>query len=144
MHTSTPQDAVSEEIAASGTIRDDGYSKDDMNVAREKGAEVAYLLVARAWIDRWKALGGTFDLSFDKEGKVASLHRGMWVDPDYWKPSDSERDDLPPHVKLLIERHHEGAVKALEGLHEMLPDLQKAIKELAAQEVWQRYAGRGV
>jgi hypothetical protein len=116
------------------------YSKKEHEAGRAGAAEIAYLWVARAWMDRWKALGGNVGLSYDQEMKPVGVHRWMVADCDLWTPTDEGREDIPPHVWLYRDEHHDGAVKALEGLLAMVPGLQNAVREIAGQEALARWA----
>lgn len=116
------------------------YTKEEYNAGCKGAAEIAMLYVARAWVDRWKALGGNFDLRLNQYGQPVSLSRGMICDPDIWTRIDQDREDLPPHVRLIKDHQHEGAVKALEGLLEITPGLKEAVKEVGGREALTRWA----
>lgn len=84
------------------------------------------LELAKAWVDRWRALGGTFG-SINRNGEAPHATRGMVVDLDYWQPTDRGNPELPPHAWLLEPEHHHGAVKVLEGFLHLVPGLQEAV-----------------
>lgn len=128
--------------AAEPVTEDGRYAREEYEAGRKSAEEIAYLWVACAWMDRWKALGGDVGLSFRPDGRVAGVHRGMTCMTELWAPEapDREREDLPPHTWLIEERHHDGAVKALEGLLELVPGLRAAVREIAGREAFQRFA----
>jgi hypothetical protein len=94
-----------------------------------QGRELAYLEMARAWLDRWQAIGGNFALSWNADGSFRSVLRGMPM-PYTWTPTDEGNEKLPPHVWLTREEHHEGAVKALEAMLILSPGLRAAVWEI--------------
>jgi len=94
----------------------------------ESGHEIAILRIARAWIDRWEALGGNFGLMYNRDGTPKSVLRGMLMAQELWTKPDEGRADLPPHTWLTDwERQHDGAVKVLEGLLVLVPGLRDAV-----------------
>lgn len=108
--------------------------EDDGHVARILAdAATLSLQPAKAWIDRWRALGGYFGYT-RKKGEEPRLMRGMLICLDLWKPTDRDNPDLPPHAWLIEPEHHAGAVKVLDGLLELTPGLQEAVKAVAAVE----------
>lgn len=100
----------------------------------KRAEEIAYLRVARAWVDRWRALGGSFGFICDADGQPGQLHRGMPLDLDRWEPTDKGRDDI--RFRLIEEKHHAGAILALEGLMEMVPGLQDAVREIGGRDAF--------
>jgi hypothetical protein len=132
--------------AATTAADDDHYTREEYEAGRKSAEEIAYLWVARAWLDRWKALGGNVGLTYDGDLNPIGVHRGMVADPDFWTHrTDEGRDDIPPHVWLYRDGHHEGAYKALEGLLVMVPGLKDAVSEIAGREAMTCWAqGREV
>jgi hypothetical protein len=120
----------------------DTYTGEECEAGRKCAEEIAYLHVARAWADRWKALGGDFGLTYNNDGSVKGAHRGMICGADLWTPTDRGREDLRPHTWLTEDHHHEGAVKALEGLLELVPGLSDAVRHIASQEAYTRFGRR--
>lgn len=116
------------------------YTCQEYEAGRKGAEEIAYLHVARAWMDRWKALGGDVGLTFDRDLKPMGVHRGMLVALELWTPTDQGREDIPPHTWLVREDLHDGAVKALEGLLELVPGLKDAVREIAGREAFGRWA----
>jgi len=114
----------------------------DLRRLADNDARSAYHQVARSWVDRWKALGGDVAVSYDRDLNPVGVHRGMLMDLDLWPRSDKERDDLPPYARLVEDRHHAGAVRALDGLLELTPGLRDAVREIAGQEALGRRASR--
>lgn len=90
--------------------------------------------VAEAWVDRWRALGGDFG-AVRRPGEPATATRGMLMALEYWKPTDRDNPRLAPHAWLTEKKHHAGAVKALEGMLELVPDLQDAVFDLVAPTI---------
>jgi hypothetical protein len=117
-----------------------GYTREEYEADCQSAREIAMLWVARAWVDRWKALGGDFGMRLNRQYQPESLTRGMICDPDLWTRTDRDRQDLPPHVRLVADYQHEGAVKALEGLLELAPDLAVAVREIGIREAMTRWA----
>jgi hypothetical protein len=104
------------------------------------GAQLAMMTVARAWIDRWQAAGGDFGVMLDRDGRPHRLIRGV-AEPDQWRPTDEGNSSLPPHMWLVEEEHQRGAVKVLEAMLELLPDVAAAVREVAGARVFARLAG---
>lgn len=100
--------------------------------AYQGGRDQAMLEVARAWIDRWQALGGSFGYSYPR-GEEPRLMRSMVVATDLWQPTDRANPDLPTHTWLIEEKQHDGAVKVLEGLFVMVPGLKEAVSAVARE-----------
>ncbi|KRA80306.1 hypothetical protein [Altererythrobacter sp. Root672] len=125
--------------ASTPAIEEDRYSLEEYAAGRQSAEEIAYLHMARAWMDRWKALGGDVSLTFGSDTHAPRVGRSMLVALDYWQPTDTGREDIPPHTWLTEERQHEGAVKALEGLLELVPGLREAVRDLARQEAYGRW-----
>lgn len=115
-------------------------SPEERTAAFESGMQSAMLWVARAWIDRWQALGGDFGLRYNPAGQPEGIMRGMTCALDYWARTDRDRADLPPHTWLVEDQHHDGAVKALEGMLELLPELAEAVREIAGRQCFSRWA----
>jgi hypothetical protein len=116
------------------------FTREEYEAGCESAREIAMLWVARAWSDRWKALGGDFGLRLDRERRPVGVTRGMICGMDLWERKDRDREDLPPHVRLIEDHQHEGAVKALEGLLEITPGLKEAIHEIGGREAMTRWA----
>jgi hypothetical protein len=112
----------------------------DRSDAARTGAQLAMMTVARAWIDRWQAAGGDFGVMLDRDGRPRRLIRGV-IEPDQWRPTDEGNAALPPHMWLVEEDHQRGAVKVLEAMLELLPDLAAAVREVAGASVFARLAG---
>lgn len=110
----------------------DLYTREEYEAGRKGAENIAYLHMATAWIDRWKALGGDFNFRLDKEGQPCGLLRGMTCMFENIEPTDRDREDIPPH--------HDGAVKALEGLLELCPGLREGVREVAGKECFTRWA----
>lgn len=89
---------------------------------------------AKAWVDRWRALGGDFG-SMQRAGGTPTFTRGMVVDLDLWKPTDREHPLLAPHAWLIEPEHHAGAVKVLEGFLALVPGLQDSIRALVVPTI---------
>ncbi len=105
----------------------------------DTGAEIAMLHVARAWVDRWRAAGGDFGAMFPRgEGRGHVIFGSL--DPSFWTPTDADRADLPPHVRLTEERHPRGALRALEGLLILTPGLREAVIQIVGTSVLNREA----
>lgn len=124
-------------------IPEDLYTSEEYAAGRKSAEEVAYLKMARAWIDRWDALGGNFGFVYDRDGSPKQVMRGMIVDTDLWKPTDEGREDLQPHMWLVEEKEHSGALRALEGLLALCPGLREAVHDLGGKRAFARWA-RGV
>lgn len=126
-------------VAGEEPAEADTFTREEYDADCTSAAEVAYLYMARAWVDRWKALGGDFGLSFNNDGTVRGVLRGMICGADLWAPTDQGREDIRPHTWLTREEHHDGAVKALEGLLELVPGLREAVREIAGREAYARF-----
>lgn len=81
---------------------------------------------AHAWIDRWRALGGTFGV-IQRNNEPARPTRGMLVALEHWEPTDRSHPTLKPHTWLVDEKDHAGAVRVLEGLLDLQPGLEQAV-----------------
>jgi hypothetical protein len=88
--------------------------------------------MARAWVDRWRALGGDFGFIYNREGLIEGVTRGMLCGTDLWTDrTDRVHPKLEPHARLIEDGHHAGAVKVLEGLLMLVPGLREAVREIA-------------
>lgn len=139
-NTTTPTPAATDEPLLSERDLSDAYTPEEYDAGQKNAANVAYLHMATAWVDRWKALGGDFGLEYNNGGQPKRLLRGMTMMLETWERTDKPRDDLPPHVKITEERHHDGAVKALEGMLELCPGLREAVREIGLREVYTNWA----
>ena len=136
MNATTTQSDSMKAVHADG---DDAFTREEYDAGRESEREVAYLIMARAWIDRWKSLDGSFGLIF-KNGEPPQLTRGMLIATDLWAPTDNGREDIPPHTWMMDECDHHGAVRILEGLLELCPGLREAVREIGGREAFARWA----
>jgi hypothetical protein len=116
------------------------YTREEYEAGRASAEEIAYLHMARAWIDRWKALGGSFGMVYTPDGRPDSLLRSMTMALETWDRPDKGREDIPPHTWIIEDRHHDGAVKVLEGLLELTPGLREAVREIGGRETLARWA----
>jgi hypothetical protein len=54
-----------------------------------------------------------------------------WAESYAWTPADRDNPRLEPHLWLLDKAHQPGAIKALDGLLELVPGLEEAVHEAA-------------
>lgn len=102
------------------------------------GMEIGFLFVARAWLDRWHALGGNFSVAW-KPGQPGQVMIGHPM-PYAWTPSDDWGSGMAPHL-WLGEGDHTGAVKALQGLLALVPGLREAVFEIGGRRALAASAG---
>lgn len=121
----------------------DTYTREELDAGRKSAEQVAYLHLARAWIDRWEALGGYFGLRYDRDLRPDGVMRGMLCGTDNWTQTDEGREDIPPHTWIVRNEDHSGAVRALEGLLELCPGLRDAVREIAGAQCMTRWAKGG-
>lgn len=78
-------------------------------------------------------------MSFNPDGSFDCINRYLPM-PYTWEPTDKDNKKLAPHMWLVEEDHHFGAVKILEAMLVMVPGLREAIHEIAAMQLWPRRA----
>ena len=108
--------------------------EDRFELGARSGSELAMLTVARAWIDRWKAVGGHFGLAYNPDGSVRGVMMGK-AEPRFWTPTDEGNVSLPPHMWIVEEQHQRGAAKALEGILELVPELSDTVLEIVGYQL---------
>lgn len=86
---------------------------------------------AKAWIDRWEALGGDFGMSYNSDGSERGMLRGI-PEPSFWTPPAEQNPQLRPHEWIIEKSHHSGAVKLLGSLLTLVPGLENAVFSIAA------------
>ena len=123
--------------AAIETVADTGSVDDQYRVAFDSGSRCAMAHVARAWVDRWRALGGDFGLVWPGDGPER-LTMGMIVDLDLWKPTDRQRGELEPYLCLEERSDHHGATRVLGGMLELVPGLREAVRDVVGPSVFGR------
>jgi hypothetical protein len=119
------------------------YTREEFEAGCKSAAQVAYFHMARAWIDRWEALGGYFSLRYDRDQKPNGIMRGMLCGTDNWTQTDEGREDIPPHARIVRNEDHSGAIRALEGLLELCPGMRDAVREIAGAQCMTRWAKGG-
>ena len=87
---------------------------------------------AAAWIDRFEAVGGYFGRIYNPDGSEKSLGMGHPM-PYSWEPPKLHNPKLSICDCILEESQHEGAVKMLRSLLDLVPGLKSAVYELALE-----------
>lgn len=121
-------------IAAPALAETQPEDGDRYQLGFDSGSEIATLHMARAWIDRWKAAGGSFGISWNADGSFRSILRGM-AEPCIWTPTDEGNPQLEPHQWLTDSAHQRGAVKVLDSLLTLVPGLQDAVMEIVGYQL---------
>lgn len=111
--------------ARSGPLAAPAAARITDDAGRRTGEEIALLHMARAWTDRWRAAGGNFGLLHGGDGKPRMMFGR--AESCVWEPTDQDRDDLPPHVRLTEPEHQAGAIRALEAMLVLVPNLREAV-----------------
>jgi hypothetical protein len=85
---------------------------------------------AEAWIDRWCALGGDFGIIYDSKSQPLGVGRGIPMSY-IWTPPAEHNPALRPHEWIIDPADHTGAVKMLESLLTLIPNLQDTVLSVA-------------
>jgi hypothetical protein len=85
---------------------------------------------ALAWIDRFRALGGTFCRMRDRDLQPLGVAVSMPM-PYTWTPPTQHNPDLQPHLWITEEEDHNGAQKMLFALLKLMPGGREAVLQTA-------------
>ena len=106
---------------------------------QQKAHQAALAPVAAAWIDRWRALGGSFGCIYNADMTERGLNRGIpmsyvWEPPSY-EEAQAHSPTLRPHEMILRREDFDGAHKMLESMLTLIPGLQDAVHAVASDLV---------
>jgi hypothetical protein len=137
MLAGAPVAALAIPAAANAEASPSEDAERDYATGREDGSDLAFHYVARAWIDRFKALGGQFGLCQHLDSPRLRAGIGL-PEPYVWEPPAEQNPGLEPHEHITDPADHQGAVKALLGLLTLCPQLRAVVYQLGAYEALTR------
>jgi hypothetical protein len=112
----TPGEPTSEGNALYDEAFKDGY---------DDGHSNALTAIALIWMERWKAAGGFYSRSYNRDGSARGFHIGWQCYG--WAPEDYRTSKLPPHLCLYEESHQDGALRVLQAMLELCPELEQRV-----------------